>query len=140
MTPNNLRQKYENSMVMTATPEKLVVLMYEGALKFLNFAKVDINDKDFVKANEHLYKVQLILGELMCSLNFDYEDISNRLFSIYSHLYDKVVQANVKKDTALIDEVSSTLEPLLNTWILAAKKVSISQNGGSRATFETVAK
>lgn len=124
----NYTQTYIDSNILTASPEKLVILMYEGAIKFLKKAKDDINKKDFEEACECLYKSQLIIGELMSSLDMKYGTISQNLLAIYSHCYDKIVGANIKKDIKIIDEVRSLLTELLESWNIAYKKVSTEQN------------
>lgn len=121
-------KNYTNSNILTASPEKLVILVYEGAIRFLNKAADSIKSKDFEKAFENLYKSQLIIGELMSSLDMEYGNVSHNLFAIYSYCYDGIVEANTKKDIRIINNIKSLLTEFLEVWNEAYKKVSVQQN------------
>lgn len=129
----NIGQNYLETKIMTASPEQLVVIMYEEAIKALQLARNEIEAKDFAKANHQLYKAQLIIGELMSALNFDYKEIADNLFNVYSHVYDQIVQANMKKDIMSISALIKLLTALLEPWREAAKKVAIEMQSNKKA-------
>jgi flagellar protein FliS len=108
-------EQYRQQQVFTAPPEKLLTMLYDGAIRFCNLAKKGIENKDYAEANENCIKVQNIILELKTTLNMDYE-IAHNLDSLYDYLYRRMVEANIKKDTDIIDEVAGFLTDLRHTW------------------------
>ncbi|WHY88401.1 flagellar export chaperone FliS [Neobacillus novalis] len=117
----NPQEVYQRNQVMTARPEELTLMLYNGAIKFLHQAKLAIEKKDITKANSSLVKTQDILTELMTTLNLDYE-ISNSLLSLYDYMKNRLVEANIAKDIAVIIEIENMLFELKNTWATAMKQ------------------
>lgn len=113
--------QYRQSMVETASPGRLLLLLYEAAIRNLDGAKKAMNDNDLIATHTYLVKTQDIVQELKCTLNMDYE-ISKSLFNIYDFLYNQLVQANIKKNVELIDEVRNFLKDLKETWQEAISK------------------
>ncbi len=118
----NPYEKYREQQVNTATPDKLLIMLYDGAIRFCNQARIAIGSKNLEQAHVNLTKAQNIIIELMTTLNMDYE-ISQNLYSLYDYLYNRLVEANMKKDTAIIDEVIDFLTDLRKTWAEAAAKL-----------------
>ncbi len=112
-------QSYRQNQVETADQATLLVMLYNGAIKFLGQARQAMVDEDLEETNRLLGRVQDILCELMGSLNPDLPDISGRLFQLYEYMHHQLVQANIKKDQALIDEVDKMLKQLLEAWQVA---------------------
>ncbi|MFJ5716432.1 flagellar export chaperone FliS [Neobacillus sp. NPDC093127] len=117
----NPQEVYQRNQVMTARPEELILMLYNGAIKFLHQAKLAIEKKDIPKANSSLVKTQDILTELMTTLNLDYE-ISNSLLSLYDYMKNRLIEANIAKDIAVIIEIENMLLELKNTWATAMKQ------------------
>ena len=111
----NAYQQYQYNSIMSASPERLVLMLFEGAIKFVKLARKAIEEKDIAGANENLTKAQDIIAELNQSLDMSY-DISQNLAGIYDFLYRRLVDANVKKDAELLDVVESMLKELKDTW------------------------
>ena len=118
----NPYQQYRQQQVNTATPDKLLLMLYDGALRFCQQAKKAVENKEMEQAHINLTKAQNIIVEFMTSLNMDYE-ISRNLYSLYEYLYNRLVEANIQKDTAIIDEVMDFLTDLRKTWAEAAIKL-----------------
>ncbi|WP_243237147.1 flagellar export chaperone FliS [Heliobacterium chlorum] len=136
MTENYHQQQaalaqYRNTTVQTAAPEKLLIMLYDGAIRFLQQAVKAIETKDFNDAHEKLLKAQNIVVELMVTLNMDYE-ISKQLKKLYDFFYQQLVQANIKKETKIILEVVDMLTVLRNTWDEAAKLSKSQSFSGGR--------
>jgi len=112
--------QYRKASVETVAPEKLLLMLYDGAIKKICNAKIAIGDKDINRAHQEIMKAEDIIMELMCTLNMDYE-ISNGLFSLYEYLHNQLVQANFKKDIELLDEVEGFLSELRDAWREAMK-------------------
>lgn len=129
----NIGKNYLETRILTAAPEQLVVIMYEEAIKSLQIAKRQIESNNFAKANQQLYKAQLIIGELMSALNPEYKEITENLLGLYSNVYDQIVQANVNKDINKIDSLVKLLSSFLAAWREAAKKCAIETQSSNRA-------
>ncbi|WP_096190629.1 flagellar export chaperone FliS [Evansella halocellulosilytica] len=103
------------------TPQEITALLYEACLDRLEDAKDEINNKDYVQANINLQKVNDLLERLGAGLNYEAGIIADQFDAIYNYLADKVIEANVMKDTKKIDEVVALLESLASSWQEAMK-------------------
>jgi flagellar protein FliS len=119
-------EQYKKNQIETATPEEILIMLYEGAIRFSLIAKKAIAAQDSEKANANLIKAQHIVREFMDSLDMEIGgDMALNLYRLYEYLHYRLVQANIKKDVAIIDEVLDHLRSLKATWeeaILIAKK------------------
>jgi flagellar secretion chaperone FliS len=118
----NPYEVYQKNQVTTAKPEELTLMLYNGAIKFLQQAKLAMENKDVPKANSLILKTQDIITELMVTLNRDYE-ISNSLYALYEYMKQRLIEGNMKKDIALIEEVIGMLQEIRTTWQQAMKSV-----------------
>lgn len=127
-------EAYKNTAIETASPGKLLLMLYDGAIRNLDNARQAILDQDTVASHKHLLKAQDIILELMCTLNMEY-DIAKNLYALYDFMYRHLVQANVKKDPEMVVEVRELLAELRATWDQAVKKVgSTAGLAGSEAS------
>lgn len=117
----NPYQNYRQTQIETADQATLLLMLYSGAIKFLKLAVKAIDDNDVEETNYQLGRVQDILCELMGSLNPDVPEISGNLFQLYEYMHHQLVQANIKKDQALIEEVEKLLRTLMEAWQAAIK-------------------
>lgn len=129
----DIGNNYLEAKILTAAPEQLVVIMYEEAIKSLQISKREIESNNFAKANQQLYKAQLIIGELMSALDPEYKEITENLLGLYSNVYDQIVQANVNKDINKIDSLVKLLSSFLAAWREAARKCAIETQSSNRA-------
>ena len=113
---NNPYEQYRSIQVNTAGQGSLVIMLYEGALKNLNLARTSIDRQDIAAAHEYLTKAQQIIRELNRTLNMEAGDIAQKLRSLYLFMLDRLMQANMKKDPAMIDEVAAILRELKSAW------------------------
>lgn len=118
----NPYEVYQKNQVSTAKPEELTLMLYNGGIKFLQQSKMAIESKDFAKANSLIMKTQDIITELMVTLNREYE-ISESLFNLYEYMKQRLVEANMKKDIEILDEVIGMIQELRTTWQQAMKSV-----------------
>jgi flagellar protein FliS len=117
------KNDYIEKAIETATPAKLVEMLYTGAINFLAQAKNAIEINDMALANDKLVRVQDIIMELNISLDMEKGgEISTNLRSLYNYMYKRLLDANMKKDLKIIDEVSEYIKDLRDTWIEAMKK------------------
>ena len=115
--------QYQKTSVETISPGKLLLMLFDGAINSLNRAKTAIEIKDVNKAHNELVKVQDIITELMTTLKMDYE-ISKNLLALYDYYLHQLMEANMKKDIALIDEVLEFFAQMRDIWEQANKQVS----------------
>ncbi|SHE88756.1 flagellar protein FliS [Tissierella praeacuta DSM 18095] len=114
--------KYKQNSVSTATPEELTLMLYDGAIKFMNIGKYSIENKDLEKAHSSLIRAQDIILELNYSLDMNY-DISKELRELYSFILSKLVDANINKDTKAIDEALVIVNDMRDTWKEVMKQI-----------------
>lgn len=108
---------YKSNEVLTAPKKKLVIMLYDGAVKNLKLAKLSMGDKNIEKTNHAIIKAQNILAEFMSTLNFDEGgEIAKGLMNLYQYMYDRTIRANIDKDPEILDEVIGMLEDLRDTW------------------------
>jgi len=118
---NPAAEAYKRQQVMTATPEALTLMLYNGCLKFIDEGIQHVNAKDWEKANTALQKAQNIISEFRITLNMDY-DISHQLMPLYNYAYDRLVEGNMKSDTEQIKEARNIIKELRDAWAQAMKK------------------
>ena len=119
----NPYQKYQQSQVETSSPAKLLLMLYDGALKSIQGAKVGMMEKDFEKANDHMTRAQDIIFELMNSLNMEQGEVAENLFLLYDYMIQQLVQSNIHKDPQILSQVESLLKDLRETWKEAISKI-----------------
>ncbi|WP_317889397.1 flagellar export chaperone FliS [Paenibacillus sp. UASWS1643] len=117
---NSPYNKYKQSAVQTSTPAQLVVMLYDGAIRFIKTALQGLQQHDHEKTSTNLGKAQSIVSELMGTLNFDYE-ISKNLYSLYEYTNYLLIESNIRKDHQKIEEALSYLIELRETWVQANK-------------------
>jgi flagellar secretion chaperone FliS len=114
---------YLNNKINTATPAELTLMLYDGSIKFCNIAIMAVDNQDFDKANTNIIKAENIIQELRSTLDFTYE-ISNNLKAMYDYIYTRLVQANIKKEKEILEEVLEYLRDLRDAWKEAMKTES----------------
>lgn len=97
---------YQQNSIKTASKEKLLLMLYEGLERFLKISIMALDEKNIEKANTYLKKSQAVITELMCSLNMEEGgEIAKSLMLMYDYLSRRTVEANIKKDKAIAEEV-----------------------------------
>lgn len=124
MSLNKAVSQYQQSSVFTATPEELTLMLYNGCLKAIRFAEISIDDKNYEKANFYICKAEAIIRELRNTLDMQYE-ISENLYNLYTYFLKRLIDANIKKDNSILDEVLHFVEELRDTWSQAMKQARI---------------
>ncbi len=107
--------QYNNSKIMTASPAELTLMLYEGAIKFCNIAIMGIEQGDMLKAHNNIVKVENIIMEFQATLNHKYP-VAEEFDKVYNYIYGRLVEANVKKDKAILEEVLEHLRGMRDTW------------------------
>lgn len=118
----NPYQQYKENAILTASPEELVLMLYNGIIRFIDEAKTALQKKDYVETNAKIQRAQDIITELMLTLDMNY-DISKNLYNLYDYMLRRLIDANMKKDIEILDEVRGFAVELRDTWSLALQKV-----------------
>lgn len=117
---NEAFNQYKTNSVYTANPEELTLMLYNGLVKFIMKAQYAISKNDMESANENIIKSQQIITELMSTLDKKYE-IANNLLLLYDYMLRRLIEANVKKNAGILDEVLDFVKQLRDTWEQAMK-------------------
>lgn len=115
MAVNNPYKAYQQNSVTQSSPGELTLMLYNGCLKFLNQAKKGIEAKDIELKNTNLQKAQNILRELMVTLDMSIP-VSESMYSLYEYMINRLVEANIQNDSAIIDEVVGYTTEFRDTW------------------------
>lgn len=115
----NQMNQYKRMKIETASPEMLILMLYDGAIKNIKISIQSIRDEqpDFQQSSNCLIKAQNIITELMVSLNFEIGgDIARNLFNIYEYINYTMAQCNINKNDHNLDSIVEMLTDLRETW------------------------
>jgi flagellar protein FliS len=107
---------YKESSIMTATPERLVVMLYDGAHRFLTQAAVAMRANDLAQSNDRLQRAEAIISELNVTLDMSAGEIADRLRAIYPFSRRQLTEARLERDPQKIETVSRMLGELRESW------------------------
>ena len=114
---NQYVKQYQKSSIETASREQILIMLYDGAIQFLNKAKIALQNKDFEASNSNLIGAQNIIQEFINSMNKEASpQLAENLISLYEYFLRRLVQANMKRQIEPIDEVLRYLKSLKATW------------------------
>lgn len=126
--------QYQQAQIDTASPERLLLMLYEGAIRFLNAGKKAILERKFDQAHTNIVKAQDIIVEFMATLNMkDGGQFAKNLFDLYEYLNQRLSEANMTKSAPIVDEVLGFVRELHEAWIVAAKNVAAERGASARA-------
>lgn len=111
----NAYGRYNNSKILTASPAELTLMLYEGAIKFCNIAILAVEQKDVEKAHIHIQKTERIIDYFRQTLDMKYP-VAEDFERVYSYLSERLIEANVKKDKEILEEVNTHLRTMRDTW------------------------
>ena len=118
----NPYQMYQQQSVMTASQEELLIMLYNGCIRFIKQGMQAIDDKDVPRAHTNIVKAQDIIVEFISTLDMRY-DVAKSLMPLYDYIYRRLVDANISKDAAILNEALGLVTELRDTWVEAAKLV-----------------
>lgn len=109
-------QAYREAAVMTASPVQLVVMLYDGAERFLRQAEVVMGEGAIAQANERMQKAEAIIDELLATLDKSAGQVAERLEAIYVFCKRLLMEARLQRDPAKLEQVRRLLAPLRESW------------------------
>jgi flagellar secretion chaperone FliS len=122
---NHAANQYLRSKVLTATPEQLQLMLYDGAIRFTEQGKAAIEAKNFEASYNAISKAQKIITELLCTLKPSIaNDVCKNLAGLYNFCYRKLVDANLTRDIGALDEALQILRYQRETWHLLMQQIA----------------
>jgi flagellar secretion chaperone FliS len=118
------RSQYNRDAILSATPVRLLTMLYDRLLLDLNRAEAAQESQDWQVASENLLHAQAIIAELTSSLKVDAWDGGQGLLGLYLYVSNALVAANVRRDVERTRECITLLEPLRTAWYEAAGEIS----------------
>lgn len=112
---NNSANIYLKQKIMTASPKELTLMLYDGAIKFTNIAKMQLESNNFEKTNFYLQKTQDIILELQSTLDFKYP-VANDFNNIYKAITFTINQFYITQDKSHLDLTLEYLKTIRDTW------------------------
>lgn len=114
---NQYVKQYQQASIETASREQILIMLYDGAIQFLNKAKVAMSKNDIEGIHNNLMGAQNILNEFITSMDVEVApQLAQNLISLYEYFIRRLVRANMKKEIEPIDEVLGYLKSLKATW------------------------
>lgn len=115
MAMPNAYEQYNNNRILTASPAELTLMLYEGAIKFCNIAIIGIEQKDIEKAHKNIVRAQRIIEEFRITLDHKYP-VAEDFERIYVYMLQRLLEANIKKDKEILEEVLVHLRSMRDNW------------------------
>jgi flagellar protein FliS len=111
-------KNYSQTKVQTADQLSLIIMLYDGLSRFLRKAKTKIVEQDFEASHDYLTRSRDIVNELLVTLRVEQNnEVAQNLRNLYVFMLGRIVEANLRKDEAMIDEVLSVSNNLRDGWI-----------------------
>ncbi|MBO5483692.1 MAG: flagellar export chaperone FliS [Lachnospiraceae bacterium] len=114
-TYGNAAKLYQKNSVQTASPAKLTLMLYDGAIKFCNIALEAMEEGDIAKANNNIIKAEKIIVEFRATLDMKYP-VAKDFDVVYDYVYRRLVEANMKKDKEILEEALGHIKTMRETW------------------------
>ena len=117
MSTRNPYQAYQKTQVTTAKPEKILLMLYEGAIKFVKIANVRMRAKDIAGKGTYISKAMAIISELMNTLDHEVGGaLAQDLENLYMFMMDKLMEANLHNRPEDLETVEKLLVTLYSAW------------------------
>jgi len=128
------KMEYLRTKVLTASPEELHLMLYDGAIRFAEEGKAALLEGDMEKAYNSLVRAQNIVLEMSSGLNHSVDpDLCAKMSSLYNFIYRRLIDANLKHETSHIDDALKILNFQRETWVLLIEKLAEERKGAVAA-------
>lgn len=124
-SPADPCSQYRNNQVFTSSPLELVVMLYDGALRFVRRAAAAMEGQKYEEAHFNVDRAQQIVTELAASLDFDQRELSKSLYSLYEYIHLRLMEADLGKKGEPLSEVERMLISLRESWAGAGRQSRI---------------
>ena len=131
-TYSNYQNAYKKASVNTLDQNKLIIMLYDGAIKNANFAVQYMESGEIEKVHDSLIKTKNIVTELLATLNMEQGgEIAKNLKSLYSYMFSLLIEANMEKKTAPVLTVIDLLKELRGAWVQIKEKKKPEEKKGN---------
>ena len=114
---NNPHRAYQKTQITTAKPEKILLLLYEGAIRFIRTANTRMKEKNIAEKGKFISKTIAIISELMNTLDHKVGgQLASDLEALYMFMIDKLIEGNIQNDPECLDTVEKLLTTLYQAW------------------------
>ncbi|WP_446897241.1 flagellar export chaperone FliS [Clostridium sp. LBM24168] len=128
MYAQNAYNSYKTNSINYASKDQLLLMLVDGAVKYAKIGRQAIADKDIKKAHENITRTEDIFYELIATLDISKApQWGTNLMNVYRFIVEKLIQANMKKDLKIMDEIVPLVENVRNMWN-EAYKASVGMN------------
>ncbi|MCC8166331.1 MAG: flagellar export chaperone FliS, partial [Planctomycetes bacterium] len=122
----NARQQYLRTQIETASKEQLVVMLFDGILRFTEIARKAIEAKQIEDSHHALMRAQAIVMELICTVDKEKGgEIASNLMALHAYAFNCLITANMRKDVTKLDEVQNIYRKLREGWVGAMENLGI---------------
>ena len=122
-TYSNYQNAYKKASVNTLDQNKLIIMLYDGAIKNANFAVQYMESGEIEKVHDSLIKTKNIVTELLATLNMEQGgEIAKNLKSLYSYMFSLLIEANMEKESKPVLTVIDLLKELRGAWVQIREK------------------
>lgn len=112
--------QYKNNKIMSASGPELTLMLYDGAIKFLNIADFAIEKNDIQKAHDNIIKTERIIEYLRNTLDMKYP-VAKDFENMYSYISRRLVEANLSKDREIVIELNGHMHSIRDNWVEVMK-------------------
>ena len=131
-TYSNYQNAYKKASVNTLDQNKLIIMLYDGAIKNANFAVQYMESGEIEKVHDSLIKTKNIVTELLATLNMDQGgEIAKNLKSLYSYMFSQLIEANMEKKSEPVLTVIDLLKELRGAWVQIKEKKKPEEKKGN---------
>ncbi|MBR1598324.1 MAG: flagellar export chaperone FliS [Lachnospiraceae bacterium] len=132
MAQKNPYAAYATNKIASATPAELTLMLYEGAIKFCNLAKIDMEKKEYGDSLGHVQRARNIIVELQSTLNFKYP-VAKDFDNIYRYISDLMIKVNREHDMEALEEILTQLRDLRDIWKQVMKNAKMPNDNSGTA-------
>jgi flagellar secretion chaperone FliS len=126
----NPYQKYKQTSIQSASKEKLLLMLYEGAIKFMKLAMASMEQKKLAEKGVNIGRAYDIILELNNTLDHKVGgDVSKNLEQLYMYITEQLTHANIKNDTQHLKNALKVTETLYDGWVKAVEQLKNTEKG-----------
>ncbi len=128
--------EYLKTKVLTASPEKLQLMLYDGAIRFCEQARSAILERKIEDSFNGISKAEKIIMELALSMKDEIApETCAKMRSLYMFIYDRLVTANISKELEPLDDALRVIRHIRETWLLLMEKLQEERGGAASAAY-----
>jgi flagellar secretion chaperone FliS len=130
-------QHYLRTKVLTATPEQLQLMLYDGAIRFAEQARAALDERNYEQSFNLISRVQKIITEMSCTLKHEvYPELCAKLSALYNYVFRRLIEANVEHRVEALDDAISLLRYQRDTWAMLLDQLGRQKAAAAASTLD----